>query len=226
MTGHDDSHFEMGMDAVPAMEDHHSSSLMPWSRQGSAVPGSSIRAPPSGSAQKTSYQHQLQQIAPSPLLHRSTNLIAGLDRHSDQIAPPTPSRGAAEPVSFFDSSMDVDPVLDFTDAAYAGLDVPSQEFLEYASKRAVAYGCQGTVVAPSPSGNETSESDRRWIDFEHIINPLKHDSAIAAHAFMHVLSLATRGVINVRQENNENSTEPFGIIYVGINLSPGAGIEE
>ncbi|KAJ2966624.1 hypothetical protein NQ176_g10060 [Zarea fungicola] len=216
----------MGMDAAPAMEDHHSFSLMPWSRQGSAVPGSSIRAPPSGSAQKTNHEHQQQQSATSPLLHRSTGLIAGFDRHSDPIAPPTPSRGVAEPVSSFDSSMDVDPVLDFTDAAYADLDVPSQEFLEYASKRAVAHGRPGTVVVPSPSGNETSEIGRRWIDFEHIANSLKHDSAIAAHAFMHVLSLATRGVINVHQENNRNYTEPFGTIYVGINLSPGAGNED
>lgn len=195
----DDSFFEMGMDAPPAMDDHHSSSLMPWSRQGSVAPGSSVRGPP-GSAQKAP--------APSPLLHKSTNVITGLDRHSDPAEPATPSRAALDLPALDDSEMDMDPVLDFGDAAYAGLDVASQQFLDYASKRAVAHG-----YVAEDAGR------RRWIDFEEIANPLKHDGAIAAQAFLHVLSLATRGVVSVRQGSDEKGTQPFGTIHVGINFS-------
>lgn len=201
----DDSYFEMGMDALPAMEDHHSSSVMPWSRQGSAAPGSSIRAPP-GSAQKGP--------APSPLHHKSTNPITGLSRHSDPVEPATPSQAVLD-LSVLDSpSMDMDPVLNFDDPAYAGLDAASQEFLDYASKRAMVYG---DVAAPE---DETGHH-RRWIEFEDIVNPLKHDGAMAAQAFLHVLALATRGVVSVRQDNNEQGTQPFGAIHVGIDLSPG-----
>ncbi|KAJ4145466.1 hypothetical protein LMH87_004315 [Akanthomyces muscarius] len=203
----DDSYFEMGMDALPDMADHHSSSAMPWSRQGSAAPGSSVRGGgPPGSARKAA--------ASSPLLRKRTNLIAGLDRRSDPVEPPTPSQLVAlHNLSALDSSaVDVDPVLDFGDAAYAGLDAASQEFLDYASKRAVVHG---DVVAG------TGSDRRRWIDFEYIASPLKHDGATAAHAFLHVLALATRGVVSVRQDNNEQGTQPFGAIYVGINLSRG-----
>ncbi|TQV92129.1 Rad21/Rec8 like protein [Cordyceps javanica] len=203
----DDTYFETGMDALPPMDDHHSSSIMPWSRPGSAAPGSSVRggATGPGSAQKAA--------APSPLLHKSTNLLplAALDRHSDPAAPATPSQVALD-LSVLDSSMDMDPVLDFDDAAYAGLDGASQAFLDYAAKRAVLYGEQA---------EEPEAGDRRWVDFEHIANPLKHDGAIAAQAFLHVLALATRGALSVRQDNNEQGTQPFGPIHIGIDLSPG-----
>lgn len=194
--GHEDSYVEMGMDAMPAMEDHHSSSLMPWSRAGSAVPGSSVRNP--GSARKSA--------APSPLLHRSTDLGAAIQHHSDPAEVSAATVGAD--FSGLDSSMDMDPVLDFEDPKYASLDLPSREFLDYASKRAVVHG------------HGAEEDARRWVDFEHISSPLKHDAAIAAQAFLHVLTLATRGVVSVRQENNRHGTEPFGQLEVGITMTP------
>lgn len=51
------------MDAPAAMGDRHSSTIMPWSRPASVVPGSSAR----GSAQKA-----LNQPAPSPLFSRGS----------------------------------------------------------------------------------------------------------------------------------------------------------
>ncbi|KAM3533915.1 hypothetical protein MY4038_002793 [Beauveria bassiana] len=211
----DNSYVEMGMDALPPMDDHHSSSIMPWSRPGSAAPGSSVRGAPTqpSSAQKPG-------PAPSPLLHRSTNLITDLDRHSDPIAAPpgTPSHTVLD-LAALDSSpsaMEMDAVLDFADAAYAGLDAASQAFLDYASKRAVVHGDEEDDDEPAGSNRR-----RRWVDFERIASPLKHDGAVAAQAFLHVLALATRGVITVRQDNNEHGTEPFGAIHVGIDLSLG-----
>lgn len=59
---------EMGMDEARAMGDNHSSTMMPWSRAGSVVPGSSVR----GSAKK-----------PSPLPGRLGSVIHSIERHSD-----------------------------------------------------------------------------------------------------------------------------------------------
>lgn len=59
---------EMGMDEARALGDHHSSTMMPWSRAGSVVPGSSVR----GSSKK-----------PSPLPVRLGSVVHSIERHSD-----------------------------------------------------------------------------------------------------------------------------------------------
>lgn len=59
---------ELGMDEVGALADRHSSTLMPWSRAGSVIPGSSVR----GSAKK-----------PSPMPIRAGSVIQSIERHSD-----------------------------------------------------------------------------------------------------------------------------------------------
>lgn len=64
----DDIGPELGMEMPGAMGDRHSSTMMPWSRTGSVVPGSSIR----GSAQK-----------PSPLPGRLGSVVQSIERHSD-----------------------------------------------------------------------------------------------------------------------------------------------
>lgn len=197
----DDTPFEMGMDAMPPMEDHHSSSLMPWSRQGSAVPSSSIRAPGSG-------HKSIGQPAPSPLLHKSTNLLPGFNRLDDPVEAP-----AADLASLpDDASIGSGPILHLARDAHAGLDSASEEFLDYAARRAVANG-----GFSAPDGEP--DNGHCWVDFEQIANPQKHSGPVAAQAFLHILSLATRGVIAVRQDNNEEGTKPFGTLRVGIGLS-------
>lgn len=185
---------EFGMDAAQPLEDHHSSSLMPWSRQGSAVPGSSVRGP--GSAQKPA-------AAPSPLFHANLTFGGSIERHSDPVGG-----GEGGDLLSLDSSLDIEPLpLDF-DAAYAGLDTASQDFLGYAVKR---------ILAEEPS-EDPEQGNRRWIDFANLANPERHSKAIAAQAFMHILSLATKGAISVSQESEE-SMQPFGPIRIGVDVS-------
>jgi hypothetical protein len=191
---------ECGMDAAQPLEDHHSSSLMPWSRQGSAVPGSSVRGP--GSAQKPS-------AAPSPLLHGSITFGGSIERHSDPVGG-----GGGDDMHSMDSSLDIEPLpLDF-DAAYAGLDTASHDFLGYAVKRILA-------EAQDPD-TETQQQNRRWIDFADLARPERHNKAIAAQAFMHVLSLATKGAISVTQDTDEEM-QPFGAIRIGVDVSSAGG---
>ncbi|KAL7823393.1 hypothetical protein V8C26DRAFT_386385 [Trichoderma gracile] len=214
LNAHDDAHImfddnsmpEIGMEAAPPMEDRHSSSMMPWSRPGSAVPGSSVR----GSAQKS-------KVAPSPLFNRGSALGA-IDRHSDPAEPLFGMDDFGSQDSSFQMGGPVGP-LDFdqgndTQASTQGLDVTSQNFLGYVTEQAEKTG----VTHSRDPGN------RRWIEFEELANPSTHTKAIAAQAFLHVLSLATKNVISVRQDGAA-AMQPFGTLRIGVKpVSEGEGV--
>lgn len=207
----DDTAPEIGMEAAEAMEDHHCSSVMPWSRAGSAVPGSSVRGP--GSAQKG-------MPAPSPL-HGRGKALKPFERHSDPAVPMFCSDDFGQLRSQH-SSLDLDgPVGEFefgagkdAQASGDGLDIASNEFLGYAMKHAR----DKVVVRHGDPGN------RRWVDFETLANPETHTSDVAAQAFLHLLTLATHNVISLEQDG-EKTGVPFGTIRVGIDL-PGQIAEE
>ncbi|KAL6901657.1 Rec8 like domain-containing protein [Trichoderma evansii] len=196
----DNSVPEIGMDAAPPMEDRHSSSMMPWSRPGSAVPGSSVR----GSAQKP-------KTAPSPLLGRGSALSA-IDRHSDPAEPIFGMDDFGSHDLSFELGGPIGP-LDYdrdnaTQFSTQGLDVTSQDFLGYvteqAAKTGVVYG--------------RDKRQRQWIEFKELAEPITHPRAVAAQAFLHVLSLASKNVISVHQEGAA-AMQPFGAIHIGINAS-------
>ncbi|KAL7930034.1 Rec8 like domain-containing protein [Trichoderma chlorosporum] len=204
---HDDAHIifddhsmpEIGMDAAPPMEDRHSSSVMPWSRPGSAVPGSSVR----GSAQKS-------KVTPSPLFNRGSALGI-IDRHSDPAEPLFGMDDFGSQDSSFQLGGPVGP-LDFdqnnTQVSTQGLDVTSQNFLEYVTEQASKAG----VV------HGRDQKNRRWIEFEELADPSTHSKAVAAQAFLHVLSLATKNVISVHQDGAA-AMEPFGAVRIGISAT-------
>lgn len=178
---------EQGMDVVPPMSDHHSSSLMPWSRAGSAgpaAPSSSIH----GSAKRSS------MVAPSPLLARSTtSFLAAVEQRSDP-AEPTLALGD---VSMDSSIGDIFP-LNFD----KGLDVSSQDFLEYTVRRLV--------------GNDGHEEDgHRWVPFTELAPVADDAKAVAAQAFLHVLGLASKNIVKVTQEGRDDGVA-FGEIYIGL----------
>ncbi|PTB50242.1 hypothetical protein M431DRAFT_125136 [Trichoderma harzianum CBS 226.95] len=197
---------EIGMDAAPPMEDRHSSSMMPWSRPGSAVPGSSVR----GSAQKS-------KVTPSPLFNRGSAL-GMIDRHSDPAEPLFGMDDFGSHDSPFQLGGPVGP-LDFdqdnTQVSTQGLDVNSQNFLEYVTEQAAK---TGVIHDRDPKG-------RRWIKFEELAETGTHSKAVAAQAFLHVLSLATKKIISVQQEGAA-AMEPFGTIRIGINASISAEMQD
>ncbi|KAL7910123.1 Rec8 like domain-containing protein [Trichoderma velutinum] len=190
---------EIGMDAAPPMEDRHSSSVMPWSRPGSAVPGSSVR----GSAQKS-------KVTPSPLFNRGSAL-GTIDRHSDPVEPLFGMNDFGSHDSSFELGGPVGP-LDFdhnnTQVSTQGLDVTSQNFLEYVTEQAAKTGFI----------HDRDPKSRRWIEFEELAETGTHSKAVAAQAFLHVLSLATKNIISVHQEGAA-AMEPFGTIRIGINAA-------
>lgn len=166
---------EIGLDAVQPMEDRHSSSIMPWSRAGSAAPSSSAK----GSAKKST-------TAPSPLLARSTGFLASIiERQSD---PAERSVGHGVPADFPDSSLaEILPL-----EAVPGLTGDSREFLEYTVQRMTAE-------------NTHKQLGHRWIEFEKLADPEKDRRHVAAQAFLHVLGLATNSVVKVHQDGREDN---------------------
>lgn len=80
----DDMNPELGMEEPGALGDRHSSTIMPWSRAGSAAAGSSVR----GSAKKA-----------SPLPSRLGSAVPSIERHSD-----IGDDGMNDPGGYFPSS--------------------------------------------------------------------------------------------------------------------------
>ncbi|KAG5990178.1 hypothetical protein E4U54_004160 [Claviceps lovelessii] len=198
----DDSAPEIGMEAAPAMEDRNSSLvLMPWSRHGSAVPGSATRAP--GSAQKSI-------TAPSPL-HGRGSIVGSIERHSDPVEEPFKHVIGLGPEP--DSSLlgqdpdDADlngPDNSNNQGSIAGLDMSSHDFLDYVTEQIQHHG----VSRLNP------QDGKSWIRFEQLASPAIHSKMVAAQAFLHILSLASKNVIAVEQDGLQNK-EPFGTLHIG-----------
>ncbi|KOS20716.1 Meiotic recombination protein rec8 [Escovopsis weberi] len=191
---------EMGMEPAPHLEDRHSSSVMPWSRPGSVVPGSSVR----GSAQK-------QKTAPSSLFGTG-NAYHTIDRYSDPAEPPFnlgdfASHGSSSRVDGSLGLLDLDAAVGGHPAA-GHLDVASQDFLDFAKEQTVKKG----------KALREDKQNRRWVEFGELVDPEVHSRNVAAQAFLHVLSLATKNAICVKQEG-EKDMVPFGTIRLGLDVS-------
>ncbi|VUC30338.1 unnamed protein product [Clonostachys rosea] len=174
---------ELGMAATGPLPDRHSSTIMPWSRQGSVIPGSSVR----GSAQKVGNWSILQSI------ERYSDVGFGSGFGSDFGAQAGPDG---------EGHLTHETNAEKAHSQSGGLDIASQNFLEYATAEA------HKVAAPNNKG-------RTWIEFEQLATPGVHDKSTAAQAFLYVLSLVTKNEISVRQTGGR-VMEPFGTIHVGL----------
>lgn len=182
---------EMGRDPGSAMTDRHSSTVMPWIRPGSVVQISSARR--AGSAQRLG--------TPSSPLRRLAKL-APINRHSD---PPVALSDDLHIAQFSDDSslhqLLPEPDSDDLDRL-ATLDTESQKVLGYVTKHAM--------------GKPVDEANKkRWVEFDQLADPKTDNREIAATMFLHVLGLATKGIIGVEQKSAQEMV-PFGTIRVGV----------
>ncbi|KAF4595185.1 Meiotic recombination protein rec8 [Ophiocordyceps camponoti-floridani] len=129
----------------------------------------------------------LPKVTPSPL-HGRGSAIASIERRDDDME--------------IDQGSPLAPI-DFSPEQQASgpLDHATQAFLTYAAKQAA-------------DQEHRVRDGRRWLEFDDIAGPETHDRSVAAQAFLHVLSLATKGVVRVEQEGVERG-EAFGVIRVG-----------
>ncbi|KAJ4321069.1 R8 protein [Fusarium piperis] len=203
----DDMAPEMGMEVVPALEDRQSSSVAPWSHPPSVAPGSSIRG--HGSMQKNI-------PAPSPLLSRGS-VIRSIERWSDLPGLPYGSDDIPQLYSQNDSigHEGILDGLDFpagndTQNTIQDLDISALDFLGYATVRAQTKGYS----------RSRDRVDRRWITFDTLTDELEDPAnarKFVSEAFMHVLTLATKGALAVTQDGIAEN-QPFGTIRIGLTL--------
>lgn len=206
---------EIGREAQPALDDHPSS-VMPWNRGSSLMPGSSIQ----GSARPRGDQPS------SPLGNRGSAqdivrlsddaAMGGLDDDGfdfggggdvfssdhlpfDGMPPPaipeTPSQKKSE-----------------SQSTRKALDLEAQNFLSFVQLMVRENG--------EHRRDEDLELHRKWVDFDDLFVPKKTDRMVAAQAFYHVLGLVTKGEMVVEQDGADD--EPFGGIHVGVEVAPGA----
>lgn len=61
------------------------------------------------------------------------------------------------------------------------------------------------------------EEGESCVTFEELFDPITNSQIVAAQAFYHVLSLATKGRVWVQQDVGDNDTpNPFGAIRIGV----------
>ncbi|KAJ2989012.1 hypothetical protein NUW58_g3681 [Xylaria curta] len=207
---------EVGREAEHPMSDHHlSSTLLPWNRGSSAVPGSSTRAP-----NPTQQGRDLS----SPLGKRRDS--QDIVRYSDDA--PMGGFGSdgnlGRGLGSADSSFDGMQVLDFGPEGYALEAEPTAEEIQAHNDRLFAQldreghnfikFIQDAVNQDGERRRDIDfEMDRKWLAFDDLFIPRVTPRPTAAQAFYHTLCLVTKGRMYVEQDDADLA--PFGAIWIG-----------
>ena len=236
MDDHEQS-MEVGRDAAIALADYPSSA-MPWNQSASLLShqrGASLSLPG-----RMGSVVGRRLTSASPLVGRGSALPGDLDNFDDVIkgydedmvmygredsALPLSSQGFAVPAGTQSSSQNEaieSEEFEFygaaanVDSQTAGtsqwlrtvLDKESNNFLEYVKNS-----------IDEKKGDELSGGDeldnKGRVTFEELFDPKKYSHVVAAQAFYHVLSLATKHLVWVDQVVNEDF-EPFDEISIGV----------
>lgn len=225
---------EIGRRAASVLPDIPSD--VPWNRPSSQIPSSSIKGagsrPPS------------RQVSASPLHGRGSLLIPGpeIERFSDGPQPFLGSDGFGSDFAALHSgpagslgSDPLHPVDPFVHGSGGGggiqntsqmmrtaLDREGRNFLDYVESVARDKGVPdeeaGNSNSSSSSRRAGSNNRRQWVEFGALFEVEDQKRAVVAQAFYHVLSLATKNVIKVKQDG-QGGFEPFGTIRLGVEMS-------
>lgn len=224
ITGFDDGDddVELPREAPSALDDI--SSALPWnitaSIRGSSVAraASTVRRGTLGRPSSVGVPGSLGRriVSPSPLVGRGGPLPAGIEEldfgASDAFAD-LGDLGAAPPTG--DDEFELYGPAAAVDTQTAGesqwqraaLDEQAQNFLTF-----IEAGIEGKRGRAADGGVEgaVSAEDVGEVSFEELLSPATNSRMVAAQALLHVLSLATKGLISIRQE------EDFGEIGLGL----------
>ncbi|TQN65897.1 Meiotic recombination protein rec8 [Colletotrichum shisoi] len=198
---------EMGMEAAQPMDDHHSSSMMPWNRTPSIGRASSVIG---HSAQRH------EQASQKPAIPGRSS-IALFELHDAQGSylgatpigmPGSRDLGSGSLKSPGNGVNAQD--MDENDSHWmrSTLDTASVEFLKWTEEE---------VKKAGQVKEGDSNENRRWVGFEDLVDPAKQNHVVATQAFYHILSLATKNAICVEQR--VENMQPFGPIRVGLDLT-------
>jgi hypothetical protein len=85
------------------------------------------------------------------------------------------------------------------------LDIESQNFLVFLRAEINA-----KIIAAEQAAGQLADEQVKMVTFEGLLPPEQHNKAVAAQGLLHVLSLATKGLVEVWQE------DAFGTIQISI----------
>lgn len=179
-----------------ALSDHHRSSNAPWNRHSSVEVGRNA-------------------VGSSPLVGRGSILQQANVKFSDDGAPAFGSDGFA-PLQYDGAAHDLSSFADF--GAAAGIstqEANTSQFMREALDRE-GRNFLGFVegVAVQRGDEDEHSTNLRWVQFDGLFEEQDKTKAVVAQAFLHVLTLATKGQIKVKQEGLDK-LEPFGEIRIG-----------
>lgn len=193
------------------------SSNAPWNRPSSAVP-SSIRS-------NKNVEVGRHAVDNSPLVRRGSILQPPSDPKFSGAGLPNFGSDAFAPF-YGDGAHDLSSFDEFGVAA----GVPTQEantdqFMREALDREGRNFLEFVERVVGDRGREDSMDKRqRWIDFDRLFDPEDKTRPVVAQAFLHVLTLATKNQIRVKQAGVEEKI-PFGDIDLGV-TAPLVEVEE
>ncbi|KAH7037456.1 Rec8 like protein-domain-containing protein [Microdochium trichocladiopsis] len=202
---------EVGREAQAAMSDAPSSAMrMPWARDSSVVPGSSVKG--HGSAQRS--RHKL--VSPS----QGRGHLPDIERLSDDAQGGW--RDDAGDLPSFDGSFDgavgrghspaeQDEPGNMPQGAAlrTTLDVEGQEFFDFME---AAIELNGERLDDDKSHESQHVRSHKWMRFDDAFVPEQTARTVAARAFYNVLCLATKSQIMIRT----SEMQPPGQIWLGM----------
>ncbi|KAI0546985.1 Rec8 like protein-domain-containing protein [Xylaria curta] len=207
---------EVGREAEHPMSDHLSSTLLPWNRGSSAVPGSSARA--------------------SRLVQQGRDLSSPLGKRGDpqdivRYSDDAPMGDFGSDGNFgggfgsADSSFDGMQAPDLISKSYGPEVQPTAQEIQAQNDRLFAqldkegYNFMNFIQdSVNQDGerrrDEDFDTNRRWLALDDLFIPRATPRSTAAQAFYHTLCLATKDKICVEQDEAEQ--KPFGVIWIGV----------
>jgi len=221
---------EIGREAQSALQDYPSSAIMPWNV--SASVHSHQRAGSSSIQGRANSQIGHRLTSASPLIGRGSNLPGDLDHmiKDDQILYGREDdfqldddanlfRSQGHNVSPSQAEFDIFGPAAQVDTQTAATSQWVREALDHESNNFFEY-VRNTVA--EKVGDEVDnldelegDLDRKYVTFEELFDVKKNTRMVAAQAFYHVLSLATKRRVWVEQDEGED-IEPFGEIRIGV----------
>ncbi|KAK4181422.1 hypothetical protein QBC36DRAFT_342143 [Triangularia setosa] len=216
---------EAGRRATGAQLSDVLQSDVPWNRQSSHIPSSSIKGGDGRGGSKPGSRH----VSASPLTHRArAGILGGVG--SDQI-----ERFSDQPVFGSDAGFSNTGGNAFpsSDPATGPIDLPqevpantSRQMIQALDREGQNFArfIQLTAKTRGYPNEDDDSDDKVWVTFEDLFEAEDRKRAVVVQAFHHVLCLATKNVVKVKQDG-QGGFVPFGKIRVGIDL-PLDGEEE
>lgn len=176
----------------------------PWNRPGS-LPGSSAK----GSVRATGAGPS--RVSASPLHGRGANLPA-IERFSDDLPFGSDGLLPHESSSVYGGPAGGEGATATSQMMQDALDGEGRNFL-------------GFVEGVAATKGDDDGAQRRWLDFDDLFEPRDANKVVVTQAFCHILTLATRDMIKVRQEDSREVE--FGTIRIGVKVAEAAaGVAE